>query len=131
MSFWTILCYCNAHGRDLFDEDYESQSAAARAEFRAVLNGLKAQPEIQGWSRPNGFDRLNGKYRALGKLRFKANKIQHRPIGFLGPARRQFSLLIWATERDDKWDPPNVRDTALSRMEEILKDPTRAHECDF
>lgn len=126
---WTIKGFCNDR-RKLFDEDYQSQQAAVRADFRTVLNGLRDQVAIEGWSRPNGFDRLKGKYRELGKLRFKVKNVQHRPLGFFGPGAREFTLLIWATERDGKFDPPNVRDTALERMKQTIADPTRAQEFD-
>jgi hypothetical protein len=94
-------------------------------------DGLRAETVIQGWCRENGFDRLSSKYRDLGKLRFLADRVQHRPLGFFGPTRGDFTLLVWATERDGKWDPPGVRDTALSRMELVITDPGRAHEFDF
>jgi len=78
-----------------------------------------------------GFDRLSGKYRELGKLRFKVANVQHRPLGFFGPERKMFTLLIWSTERDGKFNPPNVRDTALDRMNQVLRDRERANECNF
>ena len=131
MPEWEVRCFCNARGDDLFDRDYSDKSAKAKAEFRATLNGLLAQNEIAGWSRPNGFDRLSGKYRELGKLRCKAENVQHRPLGFFGPERRVFTLLIWATERDGKFSPPGVRDTALRRMAEVRDNPRRANECNF
>jgi hypothetical protein len=127
---WVIRCFWNARG-NVFEEEYRQQSPRARAEFRATLNGLRAQPTIEGWCRANGFDRLSGKYRKLGKLRFKVPGVQHRPLGFFGPGEKTFTLLVWATERDGKFDPPNVRDTALQRMNLVLGDPTRAHELDF
>jgi len=127
-----IRCYRNESGNDLFAKAYREQSPAVRAKFRAILNGLRAQPAIEGWSRPNGFDRLNGKkYRELGKLRFKVEKVQHRPLGFFGPSEMTFTLLVWATERDDKFDPPDVRDTALQRMYWVKQNPERSCECDF
>jgi hypothetical protein len=131
MATWAVRCFCNARGEDLFDRQYVVQSPQTRAEFRATLNGLLAQPGIEGWSRPNGFDRLSGKFRELGKLRFKAASVQHRPLGFFGPERLTFTLLIWATERDGKFYPPNVRETALRRMNEVRNNPRRAHECNF
>jgi hypothetical protein len=128
---WAVKCFCSAGGADLFDRDYSRQRPAVRAEFRATLNGLLAQEDITGWCRPNGFDRLSGKYRELGKLRFKVAGVQHRPLGFFGPGRKTFTLLIWATERDGKFDPPSVRDTALRRMVEVKQDLRRADECNF
>src|ERR1700674_2902136 len=107
MPIWAVRCFRTEGGRDLFDRDYGRQE------------------DITGWCRPNGFDRLSGKYRALGKLRFKVASVQHRPLGFFGPERKTFTLLIWATERDGKFDPPDVRETALRRMAEVRQNPKR------
>lgn len=131
MPVWLIRCYCNESGNDLFAKAYREQAPAVRAQFRAVLNGLRAQATIEGWNRPNGFDRLSGKYRELGKLRFRVQNVQHRPLGFFGPADKTFTLLAWATERDWKFDPADVRDTALKRMDWVKQRPERSCECDF
>jgi hypothetical protein len=131
MPTWAVRCFGAAGGRNLFDQDYSEQLPEVRADFRAVLNGLLAQEDITGWCRPNGFDRLSGKYREIGKLRFKVANVQHRPLGFFGPERRIFTLLIWATERDGKFNPPNVRETALQRMAQVKRNPWRANECNF
>jgi len=132
MAAWEVRCFCNARGDDLFDRDYTRQTFEVQAEFRATLNGLLAQVDITGWCRPNGFDRLRGrKYRDLGKLRFRVENVQHRPLGFFGMQRRMFILLIWATERDGKFDPPNVRDTALQRMGQTKNSVERTRECNF
>lgn len=132
MAEWAVRCFASAQGDDLFDQDYKRQAPEVRAEFRATLNGLLAQPDITGWSRPNGFDRLTGKkFRALGKLRFKVRNVQHRPLGFFGPERMTFTLLIWATERDGKFAPPGIREKALRRMIDVHKNSGCAHECNF
>jgi len=132
MAKWEVRCFANARGEDLFDQDYRRQTPEVRAEFRATLNGLLAQPDIIGWSRANGFDRLSGKkFRALGKLRFKVRNVQHRPLGFFGPGRQAYTLLIWATERDGKYAPPGIRERALRRMADVQRNPGRAHECNF
>lgn len=125
-----IRCFGNVRG-NLFEKEYRERSIEARAEFRSTLNGLRDQPTIVGWCRPRGFDRLSGQYRALGKLRFKVRNVQHRPLGFFGPDQKTFTLLAWATERDGKFDPPNIRDTALRRMNMVLEDTRRAHAFDF
>lgn len=103
--------------------------------FRATVNVLRSQPDIQGWSRVNGFDRLTGKkyrrYRGLGKLLFRADGVQHRPLGFFGPGDRTFTLLVWATERDWTLSPPNVLETAFERMNVIKRNPERTNEFHF
>ena len=131
MAYWTIRAYGNASGRDVFCREYRSQLTDTRAEFRAKVNLLKSQPTIEGWSRINGFDRLSKQYRELGKLRFKADNAQHRPLGFFGPHKRTFTLLVWATERDGKYYPPGVRGTALDRMAAVIANPELAYDADF
>ena len=135
MAAWTILCDHNERGRDLFCQAYAAQPTAARAKLRATLNVLRDQPDIQGWCRENGFDMLAGKkyrrYRQLGKLRIKTPDAAHRPLGFFGPGFRTFTLLTWATERDGDFAPPNVLETAFSRMQAVIANPGLADVCDL
>jgi hypothetical protein len=134
MAAWTVLCFHNERGRDLFCQDYAARTVRARAKFRATLDALRDQP-IEGWCRENGFDLLSGKkylrYRGLGKLRFKTADAAHRPLGFFGPTERTFTLLVWATERDGEFDPPNILDTALARMQRAIANPELANACDL
>ena len=134
MSRWRILCFHNQSGRDLFCEEYAAQTPHARAKFRTTINVLRDQ-ERNCWTRPIGFDLLTGKkyrqYRGLGKLRFKTAEAAHRPLGFFGPQSGSFTLLIWATERDGKFRPPNVLDTAFSRMRSVIENHGLADECDL
>jgi len=130
VAYWTIRAYGSA-SRSIFLQQYDDQLADARAKFRTVMNVLRDQPRIEGWSRENGFDRLSGQFRQLGKFRFKADQVQHRPLGFFGPRQMTYTLLIWATERDGSYYPAGVRDTALARMEKIRQDPELAHAFDI
>ncbi len=130
MPVWAIRFFRTGQ-RSEFLEKYDEQSAKVRAEFRATMNGLLDQPSITGWSRPNGFDRLSREYRELGKFRFKVENVQHRPLGFFGPDQKMYTLLVWATERDGKFDPRGVRDLAMKRMKMIRANPELAAEYDF
>src|ERR1700731_4020345 len=98
-------------------------------EFRATINLLRDRALRADWCRPD-FDMLGGKHRDIGKLRFKASRAQHRPLGFFGPFPQTFTLLTWATERDREFAPPEVLDRALNRMKLVIENPTRAHEFD-
>ena len=131
MPIWAIRFFCTRAGRREFLREYERQSAKVRAEFRATVNGLRDQPDITGWARYNGFDRLSREYRALGKFRFNVENVQHRPLGYFGPGPKTYTLLVWATERDGDYAPRGVRDTALRRMGMVEHDPRLADECDF
>lgn len=58
----------------------------------------------------------------LIEIRFKVNKVQHRPLGCYGQLRFEFIILLFATERDDEFDPPNACETALRRKTLVLRD---------
>ncbi len=129
MPRWGLKSYGNDR-RPLFEEEYRGQTAVARAEFRATWNGLRDQLR-EDWTRPAGFDMLAGKYNEHGKLRFKANNAQHRPLGFFGPGSNEFTFLVWATERDSKFHPPEIRETALDRLKAINEGRAVAYEFDL
>lgn len=129
MPRWTIMGYGNDRRRN-FEEQYRNQPTVVRAEFRAIVNGLRDQPR-EAWTRPAGYDQLPGRFRELGKLLIKVPNVQHRPLGFVWPAKMVFVFLIWTTERDRKFDPPNARETALKRRIQILKGGAMAHEFDY
>ncbi len=68
--------------------------------------------------------------RELGELRFKADK-QYRILGFFGPARSDFTLLVGASKKGNNYDPRNALQTALERMREVKADGRRCRVCDF
>jgi hypothetical protein len=56
----------------------------------------------------------------LGEIRFKANDVEQRPIGFRsGPT--QFTLVLCATEKNDDFVPANSVAVAQARKTEILE----------
>jgi len=129
MGTWTFLCFLSDGGRDVIRDWYDEQAPEVQAEFDVALSYLREQPPAQ-WVRPS-FGTLRGKCAGLEEIRFKANKIQHRPIGFFGPEGMQFTLLLCATEKDRKFIPPSTCDTAQRRKAIVLNNKGRADECDF
>jgi Phage derived protein Gp49-like (DUF891) len=93
---------------------------AARAQIQAHIRMLE---KVQIPSRRD-MKKLMG-YRDLIELRITFMKVQYRPIGFAGPAARQFTILAGATERDSAFAPPDVCKTALKRLAIVRGDPTR------
>src|SRR5689334_15184976 len=95
---WTFRSYVSPSGRDLIAKWYESQSADAQAALDTVLEYLGQRARVE-WRRPE-FDLLSGpRYRVLGELRFEVANVQYRPLGFFGPARAQFTILVGATKK--------------------------------
>lgn len=62
----------------------------------------------------------------LCELRFKADGVQQRPLGFHMPSNT-FVILFWATERNNKFIPPGALQTAKARRLEVEMDGDRAN----
>lgn len=128
LALWTIRCYVSPGGRDMFDDWYKRRSDAVQAATEVVLEFLVQRPRNE-WRRPE-FDLLSGKHREIGEIRFKVDK-QYRILGFFGPGRSDFTLLLGSSKKGKQYDPKNALDTALGRLEEVKKDGSRSHVCDF
>ncbi len=84
------------------------------------------QPD-NGWDRPFVGQLRKGECKGLFEIVLKVNNVQHRPIGYYS-AKMEFTFLAFATERDGKFDPPNVCGTAKKRIEIIREDKERVRE---
>ena len=65
------------------------------------------------------------------EIRFKVRNVLYRPLGFFGPSRHEFTLLIPAREQGDRFVPRNAISLAEERKQIILQNKERACECDF
>jgi hypothetical protein len=126
---WTLCSYTKPSGRDVIEDWYLKQSATVRAEFDETIRDLAQRPR-SGWARPT-FDLLHGKpYKGLGEVRFSADRVEWRPLGFFGPHAAQFTLLIGASKKGKIWSPHDARETAARRMAYVMNDPIGAsHVC--
>lgn len=128
MAIWTLRCYHGNTGQDEIDVWLSGLQKAARAKFLARMAGLRDQPQ-HNWNGTRT-KQLNG-YDGLLEVRFKANNVQHRPIGFFGPDKMEFTLLVGAIEKNNQFIPKSAPDTAIARKKKVLADKRRAHVCDF
>ena len=129
MGLWTFLCFVSESGRDIVRDWYNEQAPEVQAAFDVAIEYLRDQPHVK-WVRPY-FGTLDGKCAGLGEIRFKANKVQHRPIGFFGSKRMQFTILFFAIEKDRKFIPKNTCETAQNRKDLVLQNKVHPHECEF
>ena len=128
LALWTIRCYVSPNGRDMIDDWYGRQSDAVRAALDVALEYLVQRPRNE-WGRPE-FDLLSGKMREVGEIRFKVDK-QYRVLGFFGPGRAEFTLLIGASKKGKVYDPKATQDTALKRMSQVKTDGRSSRVCNF
>lgn len=114
---WTILTYVSDRGDALLADWYESSVDEVRAAFDARLEALVQQDR---WQMPLAKVLEDGD--GIVEIRFKAAGVQHRPLGFYGPQRKQFTITICAEERNSRFVPRDAVSIAQNRRTEVLSD---------
>lgn len=128
MVIWRLKAFTADFDETVVLSWYHQQPIAVQDEFEARLNFLASSP-IEYWSRPYAA-KLRGKCKGLMEIRFDVNNVEHRPIGYIS-GDREFTLLAFATERDGKFDPKEVCDTAKKRKKLIEKEARHSREFKF
>jgi hypothetical protein len=128
LALWTIRCYVSPQGRDTIDDWRGRHPDAVCAALDVALEFLVQRPRNE-WLRPR-FDLLSGKMREVGEIRIKVDK-QYRILGFFGPSRSEFTLLIGASKKGKTYDPVGTLEIALKRMSKVKSDGRYSRACDF
>jgi hypothetical protein len=79
---------------------------------------MLAHLPVDEWKEPL-FKSLVGDCDGLSEIRFKADKVQQRPLCFRS-GEREHTIVFWATEKGDKWVPRSACATAKQRKAEVL-----------
>lgn|GEM_PF-1842310 len=116
---YKIHRYTQAGGRSDVQETYDSGSAERRAELDVALEYLKCRDRGE-WRRPKAakLSKTQG-YRDYFEIRFMADQVQQRPIGYFGPESGVFTILLWATEKGGTLRPADWYDKAERRRARI------------
>jgi hypothetical protein len=128
MALWTFKCFLSEQRRDLIDEWYQELPPAAQAKFDTLLEHLRDTPHAQ-WN-SDIVCRLTDSD-GIYEIRFKIRNVLYRPLGFFGPNRHEFTLLVPAREQGNRFVPRNAISLAEDRKRIVLQDKERAHECGF
>ena len=117
----------SATGRNLIVDWINAQPAGTRQRLKSALNTtLWLLEGHQVLDRPL-VGQLRGKpCKGLYEIVLKVDKTQFRAIGCYGPKNREFTLLAGATEKDNRFVPHDICDTANRRRQDITK---RSHVC--
>lgn len=121
---WTFRSYIDDRGIDVISDWYERATKQARSKFRSKLNILGNLDRAE-WRRPL-FDTLSDECAGLSEIRFEANNVPWRPLGFF--QGDVFILVICASKDGNRWIPGNACEIGLRRKEQILDDPQRCHD---
>ncbi len=115
---WTFRSFVSDTGRRLVHEWYDGQSPDVQAAFDTALEYLQVQPPHK-WVRPH-VGILSGKCKGLIEIIFKADNVQHRPLGFYSPSHI-FTIVFFATEKGGELKPKDACKTAIDRKSLIEK----------
>lgn len=120
---WWLRDYANASGNREVRRHYDRASDEVKAEFDVHWEMLQARPRSE-WGRPAAAKlrpEVKNGYRDFFEFRFSAEKVQQRPIGYFGPGDAHFTLLIWATEKGNKFVPPDTIKTCNVRRSAVAE----------
>jgi hypothetical protein len=123
---WKFRYYSKSPGNDDLLEQYNAKSKQAQAKLRSRLSSILCLP-IEDWYRCELAKPLRRDGAGLVEIRFLADRIQQRPLGFVSGSD-EFTLLFWAEEKGWKWVPRNACDIAQKRKAEVERDRSYAYE---
>lgn len=98
---WTFRYYEGEKGASGFRDEFEAQSIQCQARLRSKLFIL-AQLELVDWREP--LFKVLTDQDGISELRFKADNVQQRPLGFRSDDY-EYTLLLWAIEKNNKFIP--------------------------
>ena len=113
-------------GRNDAQETYDSGTDELKAGLEVALAYLQVR-DRQDWRRPHAHKMSKcNEFRDFFEIRFSANNLQQRPIGYFGPKEGDFTILIWATEKGNKLKPEKWCEKANRRRNEIINNKAKA-----
>lgn len=116
---WTFWAYAT-NGGDVVRDWYSVATPEVQAAFDNRIRILRVRPPGT-WRRP-WVDSMHG-YPGLIEIRFEADGVQWRPLGFYGPERLQFTITLVAEERGKKIPSTDCK-RALRRWDQIRNGET-------
>jgi hypothetical protein len=124
--FWTFRYYVG-NGNSLGVKDVFETSKQLQARFRSKLLIL-AQLEITDWREP--LFKVLVDQDGISEIRFKADNVEQRPLGFWS-GEAEYTLLLWATEKNNRFIPKNACVTAKARKAACMADRRLSHDLWF
>jgi hypothetical protein len=125
---WVLRAFTADYSRTVVAEWFSLQTGRVQGAFETRLKFLIGQPRSV-WKRPY-VGTLTRECKGLYEIRLKVDNVQHRPIGYYS-GELEFTILVFATERDWKLVPKNVCGLANERRALIERDGRHAREITF
>lgn len=123
---WIFKDYVTADGENVVQGWFRGLSKRARAKVNLTITNL-AVTDV--W-RAEAVKSLKGDCQGLFELRIFADNVQHRPLCFHGPGKREVTILMGAMEKGGKFVPASACATAKRRMASLEATPPGGTVCD-
>ncbi len=121
---WSFRCYRLANGTDEVRAWYDGGSKQLQARFLSRMRTLVHLPRTE-WH-GNWHKTLHGECGGLSEIRFIADNVQQRPLGFQS-GDAEFTILFCAKEKGGKFVPLNACKKAIARRDEVLKNRSQTN----
>jgi len=116
-----IYDYVDMHGINVIRAWLDQQERKAKAKLNARLNVLEQRNRTE-WAKFN-VEVLKGDKDGLVAIKVLYLGTQYRLIGYDGPNRGEFTLLVCGREQNNKYIPLNVGRQAFERIAEVNANP--------
>lgn len=123
MKEWTIKVFVGDNEKSDFYKWRNKMPVKARQKLRWVIDYMET---TKNWSRD--YFKLLTDYEGIGEIRFASHGKQYRPLGCYGPCEQEFTILVGAEEKGDRFNPPTAPRTAAERRKLILQDERYSDE---
>jgi Phage derived protein Gp49-like (DUF891). len=123
MKCWNFRDYISERGVNEIREWLDSLPMKAQIKIDTRISYLEATKTFE----PQYISALDG-YDDIYEVKVICANIQYRPLGCYGPGRGEFTLLIGAVEKGDRFDPKTAPETATERRKIVMRDRRRSRE---
>jgi hypothetical protein len=121
---WEWLCYDDGGDEDLWDRWYHEVDDAVRGKHDTIIDFLECRGAHE-WRINQHTEKINDD---LIEIRIHGS-VQHRLLGFFGPARGQFTFVISCTHKKNVYSPKSAKKTAAARKKSIEKGTANVRAC--
>lgn len=126
MNMWKFYDFLDARGVNLIRQWLDKIPAKASAKIDARILFMRPMPD-QVW--PEQYVSALKGWPKLVELRVGSAGNQYRPVGFYGPGRREFTIVLGAIEKGKL--PDRVLKVANDNRNIVLADRSRIREHEF
>ncbi len=115
---WKVFCYDTSETPNLWKVWYDGVDGRVRAAHDVAVDYL-LQREQHEWQKTPYFGPLVPK-EGIYEIRIRGN-VQWRLAGYFGPGQKEFTIVLACTHKQQIYDPPDAKETAVKRKKQIDK----------